>query len=103
MDIREGLAASLIPDFETAVSQVPLLLASFDDQSAKGLLADTLSVEIFALTLLLYGSSAQSKHYLQQPKSRLADKTPLACIKEAGPQRERVITDLLALAEGYVF
>jgi uncharacterized protein (DUF2384 family) len=103
MDIRDGLAKSLLPDFETALSQVPSMLNSFDESTDDALLVDTQSAETLALSRLVFGSIEETLRYLRKPSKRLAGKTPLDCIKAGGAERDEVITDLIRLIEGYVF
>lgn len=103
MKIRDGLAASLLADFEMAIGQVPLLLESLDDPTSNILLADIGATETLALSLLVFGSISEAKRYLQKPLTRLSGKTPLHCIQTGADTRDQVITDLITLIEGYVF
>jgi len=103
MKIRDGLAASLLADFEMAIGQVPHLLQSLDDPSSNALLADIAVTEALALSLLVFGSTAKAKHYLQKPNTRLAGMTPLQSIQTDAYTRDLVITDLIRMIEGYVF
>ncbi|PKM30013.1 MAG: hypothetical protein CVV07_10090 [Gammaproteobacteria bacterium HGW-Gammaproteobacteria-11] len=103
MEIRDGLAASLLADFEMSIGQVPRLLEGLDDPTSNNLLADIDATETLALSLLVFGSTAEAKHYLQKPLTRLSGKTPLHCIKTGANTRDEVIADLIRLIEGYVF
>lgn len=103
MEVRDGLSASAIPAFETAMGEVPLLLDGLDGQISNTLLADIRSVEALSLTLLVYGSPAKARHFLHKSNSRLAGRTPLECVRSGGIPRDQVITGLFKLIEGYVF
>lgn len=103
MEIRDGLAASLLADFEMAIGQVPHLLESLDGPASNELMADIAAKETLALSLLVFGSTEKAKHYLQKPNTRLAGMTPLHCIQTGADTRDEVIADLIRLIEGYVF
>lgn len=103
MEIRDGLAASRLADFEMAIGQVPHLLESLDDPPSNDLMADIAAKEILALSLMVFGSTEKAKHYLQKPNTRLAGMTPLHCIQTGADARDEAIADLIRLIEGYVF
>lgn len=103
MNIRDGLAASRLTDFEMAIGQVPHLLESLDDPASNELMADIATTETLALSLLVFGSTEKARHYLQKPNARLSGLTPLHCIKNSVDARDQVIADLIRLIEGYVF
>ena len=103
MDILEGLSASLLADFEKSLCEVPRLLESLDDPSRNDLLPDIAATETLALSLLVFGSTAKAKHYLQKPNTRLAGMPPLRCIQTDAYKQDLVITDLIRMIEGYVF
>ncbi len=103
MEIRDGLAASRLADFEMAIGQVPHLLESLDGPASNELMADIAAKETLALSLLVFGSTAKARHYLQKPNTRLAGMTPLHCIQTGADTRDEVIADLIRLIEGYVF
>lgn len=52
MEIRDGLAVSLLADFEAAIIQVPSLLRSLEERTDNPLLADARSAETLALSRL---------------------------------------------------
>lgn len=103
MNIRDGLAASRLADFEMAIGQVPHLLESLDDPASNELIAVIAAKETLALSLMVFGSTEKARHYLQKPNSRLSGLTPLHCIKTSADARDQVIADLIRLIEGYVF
>ena len=103
MNIRDGLPDTQLVDFESCVSQLPALLNYLDEPVNNALLADVLTADTLALTLLTFGSTDAAGHYLQQPASRLAGNTPLLCIKDSEASRDVVIRDLFRIIEGYVF
>lgn len=103
MNIRDGLAASRLADFEMAIGQVPHLLESLDDPSSNELIAVIAAKETLALSLMVFGSTEKARHYLQKPNTRLFGLTPLHCVKTGAEDRDQVIADLIRLIEGYVF
>ena len=103
MNIRDGLAASWLADFEMAIGQVPHLLESLDDPASNELMADIATTETLALSLLVFGNTEKARHYLQKPNSRLSGLPPLHCIQTGADARDQVIADLIRLIEGYVF
>lgn len=103
MDIRDGLSASQLANFESCVNQLPALLNGLEDSVNDSLKADTLTAEALALAFMTFGNADATSHYLHKPTSRLAGKTPLACIKDNEISRELVIGDLFRIIEGYVF
>ncbi|WOD11543.1 antitoxin Xre/MbcA/ParS toxin-binding domain-containing protein [Pseudomonas sp. NyZ704] len=98
MNIRDGLPASRLAEFESTVRLNVLELRSTD-----ALPTNSLTAEILALTLLAFGSPDAARHYLHKPSSRLAGTTPLARIKDSEASCEMVIEDLFRIIEGYVF
>jgi len=103
MKIRDGLPDARIADFEECLSQLPVLLNCLEEPVNGALLANTLTAETLALTLLTFGGPDAARHYLQKPSSRLSGNTPLLCIKESDASRDVVIRDLFRIIEGYVF
>lgn len=103
MNIRDGLSASQLANFQSCVNQLPALLNGLEDSDNDSLMADNLTAEAVALAFLTFGSAVAASHYLHKPTSRLAGKTPLACIRDNETSRERVIGDLFRIIEGYVF
>lgn len=103
MQIRDGLAVSLLADFEMSINQVNHLVESLADPASKELMSDIASTETLALCLLVFGSTEKAKQYLQKPNSRLGGMSPLHCIKTDADTRDKVVIDLIGLSEGYVF
>lgn len=103
MNIRDGLPASRLAEFESTLSRVPAMLNVLELRSYDTRPTDRLTAETLALTLLTFGSLDAARHYLHKPSSRLAGNTPLACIKDSETACEMVIEDLFRIIEGYVF
>ena len=103
INIRAGLPAARLVEFEHAISRVPEMLNGLELRFTDGLLTDRQTTETLALALLVFGRPDAAKHYLQKPSSRLAGNTPLACIKDSETSCEMVIADLFRIIEGYVF
>jgi len=103
MNIRDGLPASRLAEFESTVSRVPAILNVLELRSTDALPTNSLTAEILALTLVAFGSPDAARHYLHKPSSRLAGTTPLARIKDSETSCEMVIEDLFRIIEGYVF
>lgn len=103
MNIRDGLPASRLAEFESTLSRVPAMLNVLELRSSATLPTYRQTAETLALTLLTFGSPHAARHYLHKPSSRLAGNTPLACIKESETSCEMVIEDLFRTIEGYVF
>lgn len=103
MNIRDGLPASRLAEFEITLSSVPAMLDALELRSTDALPADSLAYETLALTLLTFGSLEAAGQYLQKPASRMTGSTRLACIKDSDACCEVVIEDLFRIIEGYVF
>ncbi|PCD01438.1 hypothetical protein [Halopseudomonas pelagia] len=103
MNIRDGLPASRLAEFESTVSRVPAMLNILELRSSGARPAYRQATETLALTLLTFGTPDEARHYLHKRTSRLAGTTPLACIKDSDASCEMVIEDLFRIIEGYVF
>ncbi|WP_178114754.1 antitoxin Xre/MbcA/ParS toxin-binding domain-containing protein [Pseudomonas saliphila] len=103
MNIRDGLPAARLAEFQHAISRVPKKQNGLELGFTDGLLTDWQTTETLALALLVFGSPDAAREYLQKPTSRLDGKTPLACIKDSETTCEMVIEDLFRIIEGYVF